>query len=482
MRKKLRILALLLAAVSALCVLSACSQSAPENTPGGTSATDPNGTGEAPVLLDADFEGYTFRIMTAACCPQHADGLWSEDGSRGVVDSAVFTRNRVIEDRYRVFIEQPLTTPDAMPDDLMVGLLSGVSMCDLVVLQQYYVGALSLNGVLVNQKQLPYQDFTRDWWSDLTYEFELEDQIYASYGCINTDNITMLGCLYFNRSLFQNTFSDENLYKLVKDRKWTLERYMNFISDGSKDLNGDGEWTLGTDQFGMTSYVGYLSQFLASCEISVTEKDANGIPHYTVYNQKAIDLYDDIATLFLDYSGVYWDETNQYINFVSGKTLFFADTLECGRSQMNKVEYDWGIVPYPLYEEGQQSYHCRAVPHASLIGVPINNSDDARTSLILEALCMYGNEYIRPALYDTILKSRVVKDPETADMIDIVYYSSSANFVDIYGGWVHLGLILDMSIRERNGSLSTYYNANLTQCNKELADSIAFFQKAKEGS
>ena len=63
-------------------------------------------------------------------------------------------------------------------------------------------------------------------------------------------------------------------------------------------------------------------------------------------------------------------------------------TATLGKSeQLRAMNDDFGILPYPKYDENQKQYHSTSLDEFSLFVLPIDVKDKEMSAIITEALC-----------------------------------------------------------------------------------------------
>ena len=113
--KSTRIIALLLALLTASSV--GCGESADTNETTDTTtaaSTSDETTSYAPELPDEDYEGYEFRILTRieGWGIYNNENLVVEEENGEILNDAIYTRNRTVEERFNINLTQITTTND----------------------------------------------------------------------------------------------------------------------------------------------------------------------------------------------------------------------------------------------------------------------------------------------------------------------------------------------------------------------------------
>jgi hypothetical protein len=94
---------------------------------------------------------------------------------------------------------------------------------------------------------------------------------------------------------------------------------------------------------------------------------------------------------------------------------------------MRNTDVDFGILPYPKYDDTQERYYSR-VSYYNPTLVPKTNSDLEFTGCILEALMCESENTVVPAYYEIALKTKYSRDDESSAMLDFIF---STRVVDI---------------------------------------------------
>ncbi len=98
---------------------------------------------------------------------------------------------------------------------------------------------------------------------------------------------------------------------------------------------------------------------------------------------------------------------------------------------LRDVEFDFGIIPYPKYDDTQTTYFTR---HEGCypIMIPTTNAELETTGLILEAMAYDSHQSLIPVYYDTVLQSKYARDEESAEMLDIIFAGRIVDMGDIF--------------------------------------------------
>ena len=232
-------------------------------------------------------------------------------------------------------------------------------------------------------------------------------------------------CLVFNYDIAE----DNNLgdyYQLVRDKKWTLERLYSDAQKVTNDVDGNSIYDE-RDQYGLIGDADWMFAgiYNGAGELTI-RKNSDDIPYFASgSSERFVNVIDGLLTQLnsgphIRLSGVGGVEsrTKTANEFVDGKTLF-AGLVIGFLKNCSEMETDYGVLPYPLYDENQEQYYSRVLD-GWLHVVPVTNSDPVRTSVIMEALASASAKKIIPAYYDNVLSLRSLRDAEGVEMLDLI--------------------------------------------------------------
>jgi hypothetical protein len=137
------------------------------------------------------------------------------------------------------------------------------------------------------------------------------------------------------------------------------------------------------------------------------------------------------------------EEMNCLNNFSSGNILFWPNTLY-KNVMLRATETDYGILPYPKWNKEQERYMTGAQDNFSIMAIPITCQNTELAGAALEALAAESYRSVTPAYYEIALKTKYLRDDESAMMLDIIRDGLSFNF-----GAYHTDSIGDLRLQYR---------------------------------
>ncbi len=390
---------------------------------------------------DLDFGGYNIRALMASGYTQTFT-VTGED-SADVINELIFNRNIKMQERLNVTLE-PIRveeTPWAtMTDMVRTSVMAGSDDYDLVGGALWYTQGLMFGDYMYNLYDAPYIDITTDWWStDYIEGMSWEDYRYWLCGPMDLTYISATCCIYANLPLFNNHY-DEDLYDLVFDGKWTLDRMNQYATDIYQDLDSSGDASEGDLMGFVIENDLSLEPYVYACGIDITALDENGNMYLALTEdpEPVINFWDkwiDIQnnSTFLK---VTWSEQLQATStvgndmFIEGNLLFRYGTLGNSSSTWRDMEDDYAILPMPKYDEAQENYIGVYRDSLNLFGAPMTITEQALNAscAFMEACAAYSYDTIIPAYMDNALKNKYLRDERSVEVIDMLAKQPVCNF------------------------------------------------------
>jgi len=438
--KKRKILAVLLLA-GMLCGMASCGS---ENTQtvDTTAAADTTAeiTSDKVITLDIpddiDYEGQTLRVTnTQDYVAGKADG--------DVVSQAEYDMIRAVEEKLNVkfeFIDFLGTDYNNIPSVVQQSVNAGSDDYDMVFCPSRLTLPLVNEGYFLPVSELTYVDLEKPWWASDFISAISPDTSKPSImtGGITYNYLERLGCVFFNERVLGELkdLSADDLYNSVLDNNWTIDKFSELCKDTYMDLNGNSERDT-DDMYAMTCYQSYYYERMAySSGLEYTERDSNGYPVLKMNNERTVNLIEKLNGMFfsnenvIDLKPIASSNQEDKNMFAKGNVLFMPERFYvAGWDQLRSMDDDFGIIPFPKYDETIDGYRSVSDSNTILCTIPITANALDAISAAAETMAYYGQEMVSPVYYETALKIKYTRDDLSSMMIDLITQNARTDFL-----------------------------------------------------
>ncbi|MBQ7982856.1 MAG: hypothetical protein IJ302_04760 [Clostridia bacterium] len=388
------------------------------------------GGAEAKIFIAYNVEGGTVNFGVS----KNEFGAHEENGD--VVNDARYKRNAIVEEQFNVSvvdydynIENNLLTHvhDTARSTVDKLIMAGDNDYAFMLLPGYTVCKMAQESSLQDLYSMPYLDLEKSWWDQkANADLTIMDRLFYTTGDISTADNDATCTVLFNKVVAEN-YDLPEIYQLVLDGKWTLEQFYTLCNDVSRDLNGDGKYDE-TDQYGAMVWDDIAMAVVNSTGDKCASTDDTGNVILTLNNertvnalQKYVEFGRDTSQCFQYQRAVDTSDTVAINMFSGNQVLFFMQLMQIV-PKLRDMEADFGIIPFPKYDESQDSYYNTVGSwHSVFFCMPIGTADPEMSSIIAEALACEGKYNVTEAYYDTNLKTKAARDEQSSAMLDIIF-------------------------------------------------------------
>ena len=421
-------------------------------------------------LPEADFEDRSYRIVSYDYIMDDYD---AEEMNGSLVNDAIYNRNLTVEERFHVKIESNGNMTNAAAKSLVVkSVQAGEEAMELSVNHMIEQANVATTGVFLDWNTIPHVEVTQPWWNRTAYEnLSIAHKAYLMTGDISSWFLRGTYVVYFNKKLAEDAqISSDTLFDIANEGKWTIDRYYDYVKDSWRDLNGNGEMDT-EDYFGLAAQVtSYVTPFVYSFGEVTVAKDADDIPHLSMDTEKFAAMVDKVYALIYESNGTMsnsdWGTHTDL--FAAGRALFMNGVLVSSMTTFTEMEDDFGIIPYPKWDEAQQNYATMSGGSSPLCAIPKTVSDTEFVGMITEAMASESWKQVTPAIYDVALKARNVRDPKSLTAIELAASSAVIDFGFVYGNYNTMGFVMSQLIGSKKNNFASYYAGRAEQWEKAL--------------
>ena len=216
--------------------------------------------------------------------------------------------------------------------------------------------------------------------------------------------------------------------------------------------------------------------FLMSAGENTTDKGADDVPYLKPASSRFFDVLDTVnriantPNLFMFQNDNPGGFVGQQTIFEEGRALFFAEVLQLAE-RMRASEVDFGILPYPKYDEAQANYYTFGDSWCmNHMLVPITNKNLDKTGMILEILNAESYYTVRPAYIERAIHSKFFRDEDSIEMLDIIFASKVISLDEIFG-WGMFGALNNEVFTD--GNFASAVESNETRVQRAIESSMS---------
>lgn len=392
-------------------------------------------------LPDENFDGYEFNIMIRGHADEwdSQDIVAEEDSGEGFV-SAVYNRNIELEEKFNVKLVGKWFKVDEQYNRLKKSVQAAEQAYDAVMLNFQDASKAAKDKLLLSLNDIPYVNLEMPWWDQsLMAETSVMNKTYYATGDMTIMDKDGTWTMMFNKQMLAS-LGLESPYDLVRQHKWTLDKFMELGKGVSQDINGNGKFDK-DDQYAFATTGDSTQGLFYSSGLRIVKKDAEDIPYFSLTGENVttnLTKITDIIRGSNNFTLLASDFGNHLIvqsAFEEDRSLFYAEVMQCV-IRLRQMDTDFGVIPLPMADENQDTYHTNIHAWASAtIAIPADIENVERSGLIVEALAYLGRKWLKPAYYDLALKSKFTRDDDSSEMLDIIFAGRSADlgYVDNVG-------------------------------------------------
>ena len=483
MCQRLCMILAMLMTVSSLASCSGSGNDQKDTTPSSGTNTDtttaetetPSIYEEAAAALPKEkYADKTFTILTREEVSFEMD---AESSTGEITNDAVYDRNIKIEDTYGIQIATvSVGNWDDVTNALQASVTAGDHTYDLAGQVDFKVYAVVGNQLCGNWLDLPHVDLSRPWWANLVNDAAtINGKLYTAAGDIAVTSILYSDCMFFNAALAEeNGMSAETLQDTVFNKGWTIDYFNALVADLYTDVNGDGVKDE-SDFYGFATSPGNPSDgWLTAFDQTIVDVGKDGKITINLLSDKTISALEKMNRIHWEEQGVYnpgaWDlEIARML--VNRNAIFTLGIFNDARTKLAAMEDDFGILPYPMWDEAQGTYYTGANDQFTVMVFPIDTqeTDYEYLGTILESLAIESARTVRPAFYNSALKNRYSMDANTAKIIDLIMEGRRFDFSFQYGNDILVPYMFRNQIIAKSNDLVSVYEKSQKTIETKLA-------------
>ena len=391
--------------------------------------------------IDLDLGGATIRLLTRTGDEDTLREFVAENGSADVVSEAVHERNILVQDRLNVEMEI-IPSSDSRHGGGKINELvtktvqSGLDEYDLVSNHLTQTTTLVVSGYFRDLNDYTYLNFEQPWWNSIfANELAMGDTQYLAVGELALSYISGMYAMFYSKTLWEEHHGADELYDMVENNEWTLDKLISFTTDYNRDLNGDGKIDE-SDVCGLYYEQGasIMSDAMAGAADRRFILQEDDTYKFGLNNERTLEFAEKMKMLLYENNGTYMgtDPFANSLKKLSKDTALFTVNMLGGTTFLRDMENDYGIIPLPKLNTAQETYTGYAHSGFSAFGIPTTVENGDTVAAFMEAMAAETYRSVTSAYFDTALKVKYVRDPKASEMLDIISQGVIFDFGYVY--------------------------------------------------
>ena len=452
----------LFCAASMLLSLAGCSEpveetskdtSAAVNTP--AAETEPEETEDDGSLfktvnddLPADLKlgGLTVTFLSRGR-EQNAHEITAEEMNGEVVNDAVFNREIAVEERLECNIENIATGTDGHGNELLTMVSTSVAASDgaydILANSNWSTANTYPTGYYLNLYNVENLNLEKEYWAQhLIDSTEINGSLFGATGSLGLYMYQSIFAVFFNRNLCeQYGIQPADIYSTVFEGGWTLDKMIELTKDVYTDKDGNGIADE-NDVYGYGLQVSSSTDgYWSSCQIRMTSRDSEGVLKLDTDVEKLVSVVERLQDFAYNQKGVirlvegtgFTDGVYLPEAFAKDQLLFMNDWIySTGTGVFRDMESDYGIIPYPKYDEQQDDYYSYIHDQFTTFSILCTVADPASVGAVMEAMASDSHNRVIPAYYETALSQKYARDQDSVTSLQTIFKNA---YLD--SGWVY---------------------------------------------
>ena len=357
----------------------------------------------------------------------------TEMGS-SAIEEAMFLRDAKLEEDFGFMPKYDIVGDYQLSEKIQLQI-SVENNYDLIIAVPSLSAPMIMNDCLMDLNESNV-DITNEWWNQSVNEAtEFNGSVYMSMGPVSPYYYLNAQIIFINKTIYGNYFPDSDIYDIVRNGDWTLDKMVEIATSIGENgiIDNDSNWEYDeNDTYGLTIEYPSAYSLTVSCGISLATKTEEGYS-IDITNSNASDVIEKLRSLFSNSENMpaserfktQTDSMPATVPMFAGSRSMMTSTGIGHYRDFKEMKEKYGVLPLPKYNKEQTEYITAGhVWGSNGIAIPKNTSDAEMSGCFMEAAGYYGFNFLKPVVYDTVLKFKAFDSPDDIDMLDNYIYSN----------------------------------------------------------
>lgn len=413
-----------------------------------------------------DYNGATMNIWyskgTATWGPNPLK-VTADEATTSKISQAGYNRNAALEKMLDIYIDYTIsdTNPNSNGDNSATTALRAMNQggdaakYDMIITGTRACGALAQEGLYYDLSDSDYIHPEAYYYeSQVNEQMKIFDSMYYTCGFFSVGNTRALCGIYTNKTILDEATNGEtsmdDLYEMAFEKEWTLEAMLNLGKLYSTPIDNANNWVDGGTSYapnGWNSYEGryaftigggnarLLYYSLGGTVIEYNE--GSGTYEVTMDNSVNTNLITYLQSVLLpNGTNVALLSDSTFVkSFTEEHTMFMMSdfaSIDASNGIANAANLDWGLMPPPLKEAGDEYKAYSDSWVMVFAGIPDACRDSDKATYLYEMFMAYSYDYLYPAYYEDTFGTAYQPDANSVKVFNIIAQSRTICFRDVY--------------------------------------------------
>jgi len=431
MKTTLRILSAVLALIACASLLASCGDTQNNTPETGSDLPAAQTTVIEETTVYDPFLGlnYANTEFNYLAWEQTAPEYDYEEESGDMIESAIYRRNRYVEDKLGVKLSYSIlkgnsSTFQDFCKTATTSINSGSKAWDALACYTRAASLLMMNGVLSDLLTTEYLDFEQPCWpKSLVNLNTIGGCLYFASGDIASSILYQMQFMALNNDLAKD-LNITGVQEKALEGGWTLDYMLEITKDVFASTGGNRDYTCTYGYFinGHTYFdTFYLGAGMNYVSVS---NDGEASVSEDLNSDKSYDIQDKLRKLL--WSGAtadgYYCTTSSEVSLMmtGGNCLLYSLDGSKLTTYLTQSDYGYSILCAPKYSEDQENYYTAVgFPH-SMYCIPSDAEDKSMSSAVMELMAEKGYSDVSTVIFDTAFKYRYSQGQGDSRMFDII--------------------------------------------------------------
>lgn len=446
-----------------------------DKTDSGTTESDSKGeTSESASILEditvKDYGGKEYVIL----------GLGDDDGAEkdgnsvshsyeggSKVDSVIYQRTVFLEKKYNC--EMRYKSTRATYQALLADSMSGGGSYNMVHPHPTEgIASIYTEGLAANIMDMYAIDLDKPWYRESQTEiYTVNGRLYQVASDVSVGS--PLDGFVFNKDLYSSLGYTEDLYDIVFEGDWTLEKFYDIVTQYHSGYEGVEE---SAKIYSLVYHKGTENRFMYGCDQKTVKRNSEDEYELAFEEDKLDTIASYLYNLVYNCDNVYvgeckseneWGSSEMMNIFTSGRSIFIKYNVGGLYNHLRNLNFRIGYLPMPKYDSNQKNYRVLSTGGGVMIPSALSNEEQQKSAAVLDAFARYNNVYMRPAFYNVVLQGRLSEDERDYQMLELMLEHPIYDIgfmIDGAGTGKMKGILTYVIFSNKSDTVHTYISQN----------------------